>query len=274
MKKPLWLLGWLLLVLPLAGGADFLQLTGNFIQGSLITGRTEPGTRVLLNGQPLRVSPAGVFVIGFDRDAGAQARLEITYANGAQEIRVLTIIPRSYAIQRIEGLAEERVTPPTEVLERIRQETALVARVREHDGEQPYFLSGFRWPVVGRVSGVYGSQRILNGQPRQPHNGVDITAPAGTPVLAPADGVVALANPDMYFGGGTLIVDHGHGLYSSFLHLKDIYVTVGQSVKQGDAIASVGATGRATGPHLHWGMNWFQQRIDPALLVPPMERQE
>lgn len=266
----LFLLGWLL-ALPLIGQTEILTLEGNFTQGGLITGHTAPGTRLQLDGQPVRVSPQGAFVFGFGRDANPQARLAITFPDGSQAVRNLEITPRDYDIQRIDGLPPSQVSPPPEVLERISRENAQVAKAREREIELPYFLSGFRWPTEGRISGVYGSQRILNGQPRQPHYGIDIAAPEGTPVYAPADGVVTLTHPDMYFSGGTLIVDHGHGLSSSFLHLRDIHVQVGQEVKQGDMIASVGATGRVTGPHLDWRMNWFQERIDPALLVPPRQ---
>lgn len=264
------LIAWLMLIFPLSGLANELELHGSFIQGGLITGRTEPGARVELGGKPVRISPEGVFVFGFGRDAAPTARLEVTYPDGSREVRILEVTPRTYEVQRIDGLPPSKVTPPPEVLERIRRESALVARVRSRDIDRPYFLSGFRWPVIGRISGVYGSQRILNGEPRQPHYGIDIAASTGTPVEAPANGVVTMVYPDMYFSGGTLIIDHGHGLSSSFLHLQDIHVQEGQAVEQGDIIATVGATGRVTGPHLDWRINWFKERLDPALVVPPM----
>lgn len=264
------LIAWLLLVSPLSALANDLELSGSFTQGGLIAGHTEPGTHVELDGKPVRVSPEGGFVFGFGRDAAPTARLEIIYPDGSREVRILEITPRTYEVQRIDGLPPGKVTPPPEVLARIRQEIALVAQVRSRDIARPYFLSGFRWPVIGRISGVYGSQRILNGEPRQPHYGIDIAAPTGTPVEAPADGVVTMVHPDMYFSGGTLIIDHGHGLSSSFLHLEDISVQEGQAVEQGDVIATVGATGRVTGPHLDWRINWFEERLDPALVVPPM----
>jgi murein DD-endopeptidase MepM/ murein hydrolase activator NlpD len=262
-----FLLGGLLLILPALGRAGLLELTGSFTQGGLITGRTEPGARLLLDGQTVRVSPTGAFAFGFDRDAPASARLEVTFRNGSREQRILTIEPRRYPIQRIDGLPEEKVTPPPDMMERIKRERAQLEEARHRDIDMAYFLSGFTWPVRGRISGVFGSQRILNGEPRQPHYGIDIVAISGTPVKAPADGVVTLAQPNLYFTGGTLIVDHGHGLSSSFAHLQDIYVRPGQTVKQGEVIAAVGATGRASGPHLHWGMNWFTYHLDPALLI-------
>lgn len=255
---------------PWMAQAGFLDMRGEFSQGGIIMGHTEPGTRLTLDGQPVRVSPKGDFVMGFDRDAPPTARLEIVYPDGSRKIRLLGVRQRQYDIQRIDGLPPKKVTPPPDVLERIRRESAQVTQARERDIPESFFLGGFQWPSKGRITGVYGSQRILNGEPRRPHYGVDIAAPTGTPVKAPADGVVTLAHPGMYFSGGTLIVDHGHGLSSAFLHLQRIHVQVGQRVKQGDVIASIGATGRVTGPHLDWRMNWFTQRVDPTFLVPPM----
>ena len=181
--------------------------------------------------------------------------------------------PREYRIQRIDGLPPGKVTPRSkEDLARIRREVAMVKRARLTDDARTDFLGGFRWPIKGPISGVYGSQRILNGEPRQPHYGVDIAVPTGTKALAPAAGVVTLAHPDMFFSGGTLIVDHGHGLSSAFLHLSRILVKKGQRVAQGQPIAEVGATGRVTGPHLDWRINLFGRRIDPELLVGPMPK--
>ena len=265
-----FLLGGLLSILSAVSQAGLLQLTGSFTQGGLIMGRTEPGARLTLDGQTVRVSPTGAFVLGFDRDAPASARLEATFQNGSREQRILTIKPRRYPIQRINGLPAEQVTPPPEVMERIQREKAQLQEARSRTIDTAYFLSGFTWPVKGRISGVFGSQRILNGEPRQPHYGIDIAATAGTPVEAPADGVVTLAQPNLYFTGGTLIVDHGYGLNSAFAHLQEIYVKPGQPVTQGQTIAAVGATGRASGPHLHWGMNWLTRHLDPALLLTPL----
>jgi biotin carboxyl carrier protein len=265
------LCAWLLLITSLSGWCGNLEWHGTFTQGGVIIGRTEPGTQLVLDKQAVRVSPEGVFVFGFDRDAPTMARLEARFPEGERVVRLLSVAPRKYDIQYIDGLPPQKVTPPPELLERIRQEAAQVAEVRRQDLSKPYFLNGFQWPVMGHITGVYGSQRILNGQPRRPHYGIDIAAPAGTPVQAPADGMVTFVHPNMYFSGGTLILDHGHGLSSSFLHLQSIHVKVGQKVKQGDMIATVGATGRVTGSHLDWRMNWFTERIDPGLLVPPMK---
>ncbi len=251
-------------------GADELSWQGPLIQGGLLIGRTTPGTQLQLDGESLPVTAEGVFVIGFSRDAPPQTRLTVVFPDGVRQQRVLDIAQRQYEIQRLSGLPSEQVTPPPELLERIRRENALVDAARRQDLRQPYFLSGFAWPATGRISGVYGSQRILNGEPRQPHFGVDIAAPVGAPVRAPADGIVTLAEPDLYYSGATLIIDHGYRLSSTLMHLNRIDAKVGQRVRKGEVIAAVGKSGRVTGPHLDWRMNWRDARIDPALLVPPM----
>lgn len=258
----------ILLFAPVVGAAPSLE--GNYIQGGLLVGRTEPGVKVRLDDIAVRVSEAGYFVLGFDRDHAPESRLQLTYPDGRIEQQVLKVARREYNIQRIDNLPKRKVTPEKMDLERIRQESALVKAARKLDDPRTDYLSGWQWPVKGRISGVYGSQRILNGKPRRPHFGVDVAAPVGTLVRAPADGVVTLAHPDMFFSGGTLILDHGQQLSSSFLHLSEILVKQGEHIRQGDPIARVGATGRVTGPHLDWRMNFHQYQIDPQLLVPPM----
>lgn len=253
-----------------AAQAAELALKGALVQGGLVFGQAEPGSTTTLDGRPLRLTEDGRFVFGFGRDAPETATLAVTAPDGSMETRSLTIDRRDYEIQRIDGIAQSYVTPPDEVLARIRADAEAAAAARAADRPETDFDSGFIWPAEGRISGVYGSQRILNGEPRQPHYGVDIAALVGTPVKAPADGVVTLAHPDMYFSGATLIIDHGHGLSSTFLHLDSIEVEVGQRVRQGEVVARLGASGRVTGPHLDWRMNWREERIDPALLVPPM----
>ena len=250
--------------------AGAFELRGDFIQGGLIIGEVAPTTSVVYQGNVQRVSADGFFIIGFDRDSPLQAVLELHYPNSPVAYRTLTIEGRRYDIQRIDGLPADRVEPKPEHMARIHREAVLVKKARQRDDPRTDFAQGFIWPVIGEITGAYGSQRILNGKPRRPHYGVDISAPIGTSVKAPASGVVSLLHPDMFLSGGTLIIDHGHGLSSSFLHLHKIRVSEGQAVKQGEVIALVGATGRVTGPHLDWRMNWFDRRIDPALLVPPM----
>lgn len=263
-----------LLVLPPAAAAAELTLEGAFMQGGLVFGRSLPGAKASLDGKPLRMTADGRFVFGFGRDFPPKATLEVTWPDGSVETRELAIEPRAYDIQRIDGIAKDYVSPPEEVLARIRADSEAAARARTVDRPETDFDSGFVWPAQGPISGVYGSQRILNGEARQPHYGVDIAGPVGTPVMAPADGIVTLAHPDMYFSGATLIIDHGHGLSSTFLHLEKIEVTEGQRVRQGEVVALMGKSGRVTGAHLDWRMNWRDQRIDPALLVPPMPKTE
>jgi murein DD-endopeptidase MepM/ murein hydrolase activator NlpD len=248
-----------------------VELEGDSIQGGLIFGKTLPGSRVTQDGEAIRVSAAGDFLLGFTRDAPATSNLRVDLPDGRAIEHEIDVAEREYRIQRIDGLPQSKVTPrKPEELARIRKDAADAGRARARDDDRQDFLGGFAWPVTGPITGVYGSQRVLNGKPRRPHFGVDVAAPVGTPVKAPAAGIVTLAVPDMYFSGGTLIIDHGHKLSSSFLHLHKIHVEVGDRVEQGDLIAEVGATGRVTGPHLDWRMNLRGNRIDPELLVPPM----
>ncbi|MFQ6017157.1 MAG: M23 family metallopeptidase [Kiloniellaceae bacterium] len=264
---------WLAVILALPSlpaSARELRLDGHFVQGGLVMGVTEPGAKVRLGGRAVRVTEAGRFIIGFGRDAPGEALLELSLPDGRVERHRLTIEKRAYPVQRIDGLPPKMVTPPEAVLARIRAENARIAAARAVDRPEALFESGFVWPAVGPITGVFGSQRVLNGRPRRPHYGLDIAAPEGSPVKAPADGVVALAHRDMYYTGGTVLLDHGHGLTSVYSHLKRVWVEAGDRLRQGDPIGVVGGTGRATGPHLDWRVNWFDQRLDPALLVPPM----
>jgi murein DD-endopeptidase MepM/ murein hydrolase activator NlpD len=262
----------LILFVPPSRAAE-VALEGSFVQGGLVIGQAPAGAAVEFDGRDLRISEAGRFIFAFGRDAPPQATLRITYADGRSEERSLSIAKREYAIQRIDGLPESKVSPPEEVWARIKRENAVIAELRKADRPAPDFESGFTWPAIGPISGVYGSQRVLNGKPKRPHYGVDVAAPEGTPVRAPADGVVVLAEADLYYTGGTVILDHGHGLSSAFLHMKDVSAEVGDRLRQGDVLGTLGGTGRATGPHLDWRMNWFNRRIDPQLLVGPMPGQ-
>ncbi|MDD9814780.1 MAG: M23 family metallopeptidase [Gammaproteobacteria bacterium] len=254
----------------LAAPVAALELQGEAVQGGLLTARTVPGAAVTVDGRAVRVSDDGVFLLGFHRDEAGPARIVVTRPDGTVQRRSVAVRPRVYQEQRVDGLPPAKVTPDAAALARIKKENAQVARARRLDAPRTDFLDGFIWPARGVITGVYGSRRILNGEPRRPHFGVDIAAPAGAAVRAPAAGVVTLAHPDMFFSGGTLILDHGHGLSSAFLHLRRITVREGQAVKQGEIIAEIGATGRVTGAHLDWRINLFNKRLDPALVAGEM----
>lgn len=246
-----------------------IELTGPLEQGGMVIGTVAPGTAVSLDGKAIKVSADGRFVIGFDRDAASKAVL-IAAGSEGQERMELTIKARKYQIQRIEGIAQTIMSPSAANLKRIGEEAAQVSRARARHYERMDFAGEFHWPLLGPITGVFGSQRVYNGEPRRPHYGLDVAAPIGTPVTTPAPGVVTLAHPDMFYSGGTLIIDHGFGVSSTLMHLSKVLVTVGQEVVPGDLVAEVGAAGRATGPHLDWRMNWHKVRIDPQLLVSPM----
>lgn len=244
---------------------------GSLTQGGLIWFQVPPLSAVTLDGKALDVLPNGTTIVGFGRDAAATAKLKVAGSQPCEQ--ALHIAARDYRIQRVEGVPQKTVTPPKAQLDRIRREAALVRNARAPKREEPALLAQvlgrFNWPVTGPISGVYGSQRFYNGTPGRPHYGVDVAVPTGTPVLAPAAGVVTLAEPDLFYSGGTVILDHGYNLSSTFLHMSAVHAKVGQTLKAGDPIGAVGATGRATGPHLDWRMNWRKERIDPQLLVPP-----
>lgn len=244
-----------------------VTIRGETIQGGLLFIQATPGSHAFLDEQEIMVSPAGDFVIGFDRDETGDRHLRVTLPQGETERITLKVRPREYAIERVDGLPPSTVTPDPEAAQRIADEAAMVSQARAMRAPRTDYLDGFDWPASGRISGVYGSQRILNGEPGRPHYGMDIAAPTGSPVYAPADGVITLAYPDMYFSGGTLILDHGQGLSSTFLHLSKIVLATGTVVKKGDLIALVGSTGRASGPHLDWRMNWLDRKVDPQLLL-------
>ena len=244
-----------------------VELSGEAIQGGLIFGKTSPGAQVHLDDTEVMVSTDGDFVIGFGRDETGERQLLVLEPTGEKEVLALPIALREYDIERVDGLPPKTVTPDPEALERIREEGAMVSSARARRDQRADYEEGFAWPASGRISGVYGSQRVLNGEPRRPHYGLDIAAPTGNPVYAPADGIITMVHLDMYFSGGTVILDHGQGLSSSFLHLSKILVETGTTVRKGDLIAEIGSTGRASGPHLDWRMNWLNRRVDPELLV-------
>jgi murein DD-endopeptidase MepM/ murein hydrolase activator NlpD len=246
-----------------------VTLSGWFAQGGLVTGKAPAGSRVMLNGQPVKVATDGQFLLGFGREAPSPAALRVDPPSGAPVLANLEIAARRYVIQRVDGLPPRTVTLSPEDQARRKVEIAKLTQAREIVSDQMAWTGPFRWPASGRISGIYGSQRIRNGVPGSPHNGVDVAAPAGTPFVAPAAGRVVLAEPDYLLEGGLLILDHGHGLFSDFQHLARIDVKVGDTVAAGQRLGAIGTTGRSTGPHLHWGLKWFDARLDPQLLVNP-----
>lgn len=247
-------------------------LDGHLTQGSLIRATVPAGAKVWFNDIPLAVSAQGYVVFGIGRDAALSHKLIVEYQGKQQQIP-LNFSERQYDIQRITGVEQKYVEPPKEVTARIARDNKRVREVRQTFTDKALFLNTPLKPSEGRISGVYGSQRVFNGQPRNPHFGLDIAAPVGAPVLAPWDGKVLMAE-DLYFSGLTLIIDHGMGVTSTFMHLHRFHAAVGDTVKAGTIIAEVGATGRVTGPHLDWRINWFQERLDPQLLLPASDRPE
>lgn len=238
-----------------------IVLDGRLEQGGIVLGRVAPGTPVSLDGRPVPVDHQGRFLLGFSRDATTAT------LNAGSESRTLAIAPRAWKVQRIEGLPAEKVTPDPAQLARIKAEAELVAARRARSEAAALFLSGLVRPADGPISGVFGSQRILNGEPRAPHSGTDIAAPTGTPVRSAGDGVVTLAHPGLFFTGQTVMIDHGLGLQTVYAHLSRIDVTEGERVARGQVIGAVGASGRATGPHLHWGATWLDVRLDPETVM-------
>jgi murein DD-endopeptidase MepM/ murein hydrolase activator NlpD len=249
-----------------------LSLEGQRTQGVLLRGQVASGVTVKLGDRAVRTTPEGFFAVGFGRDADLEQVLTLEKQGKAQQVPVI-LSKREYDIQRIEGVPQRTVEPPPEaVLKRIRREVAEIKTARDTDSALLAFLSDFQWPLTGRISGVYGSQRVYNGKPGRPHYGVDVARPTGTVVVAPADGVVTLVQGDNYYSGGTLILDHGYGVSSTMIHLSEVLVEKGQAVKQGEPVAKVGASGRATGPHLDWRLNWFEEKLDPVTVVGEMEQ--
>jgi murein DD-endopeptidase MepM/ murein hydrolase activator NlpD len=249
---------------------QLLTLRGEPAPGALLIGQVQPGSRVWLDDVALRVNEKGLFLFGFGRDAEGKVLLRVEGDAGKQE-KLIVLEQREWNIQKVEGVPARTVTPPPEALERIRAEAALVRAARQTDSDLGEFAEPFVWPASGRISGVYGSQRFYNGNPGNPHMGVDIAAPTGSPVVAPAGGIVTLVHQDMFYSGGTLVLDHGMGLSSTFIHLERVLVEEGQRVRQGDLIAEIGSTGRATGPHLDWRLNWYQERLDPQWFMGGMQ---
>ena len=244
--------------------ADF---QGKFIQGSFILGKTNPDAQVKIDNKNIKVSSDGYFAFGLGRDRKNNILIKI-YKNGKLKVIEKKVYKKKYKIQRIDGLPKKQVTPPKEFYERIKKDNDLIGKARSVDSELPFFKNKFILPVKDSIiTGVYGSQRILNGKPRRPHYGLDFAAPEGTPVVAMLDGIVTLAESDLYFTGGTIIFDHGHGVSTLYMHMKDVNVKKGEKIKQGQFVGTVGKTGRSTGPHLDIRLNWFNVKLDPASVL-------
>ncbi|MED5235316.1 MAG: M23 family metallopeptidase [Pseudomonadota bacterium] len=241
-------------------------LNGKFTQGALLRGQAPAGSKVTLNGETVQTNKDGKFVVGFEREAPLQQTLVVKLDNGQKWQRDITLEKREYNIQRIDGLEQKMVSPPAEVTARIKQDNINVANARSGNTDLDALFTRFEWPAKGIISGVYGSQRILNGVPKWPHYGLDIANETGTPVYAPVDGVVTMAD-DLYYSGNTLILDHGMRVFSTFLHMDTITVEVGETVKQGEQIGTIGSTGRSTGPHLDWRINLGNTRLDPQTII-------
>lgn len=256
------------LLFTLSLSAQALQIEGRWMQGGFVSGNVAPGSSLTLDGQKVTVAPDGTFAFGLAFDAPVAATVAVTHPDGRKERHEYPVAQRQYPESRIDGLPGGMVTPPKAVLDRIAKDNADVGKARAQRRPVADFADGFMWPLKGsRISGEFGSKRILNGEPRQPHFGIDIAAPSGTPIRSSAAGVVTMAHPDLYFTGQTVIIDHGLGITTTYLHLSKTDVKVGQTVAKGEVIGQVGMTGRATGPHLCWRANWGGVRLDPSLLV-------
>ena len=239
-----------------------IEFKGKFLQGHYIVGVTNPSAKIIIGKKEVKVSKDGYFVFGIDRDR----KFDVTITkiiDGKKEVITKKVLKRKYNIQRIDGLEESKVTPPESVYKRIKEENNQIGEARAINSDLPFFKNQFIMPVKGIISGVYGSQRILNGKPKWPHYGIDIAAKQGTMIKSSGSGVVTMAEDDLYYTGGTIIMDHGHGISSIYSHLETVMVSVGDKINQGDIIGTVGSTGRSTGPHLDFRINWFQTRLDP-----------
>jgi murein DD-endopeptidase MepM/ murein hydrolase activator NlpD len=244
-----------------------LEIKSEWVQGGLVIGQTDPAYKLRFLKQAVQVNDDGFFVVGLGRDAPKNVVLTEVLSSGKKIKHNFKVQQRTYREQRIEGVPKRTVDIPESALKRIRKEVKLTKAARKVKSARQDFLQTFAWPAKGIISGVYGSRRVYNGKPGRPHFGVDIAAPQGSIVSAPVAGKVLLTHKNMYFSGGTLIVDHGHGGTSTFIHLHKILVKEGDTVAQGQPIAEIGTTGRSTGPHLDWRMNWLTQRLDPQLLM-------
>ena len=257
---------YILIIFLLNFKVSAIEFDGKFIQGHFIIGKTDTKAKILIGKKEVRVSKNGYFVFGIDRDRKFDV-LITKIINGNKEKIVKKVFLRKYEIQRIDGLEESKVTPPEEVYKRIKEENNRIGEARAINSDLIFFKDKFIMPVEGIITGVYGSQRILNGKPKWPHYGIDIAAKQGTNIKSSGTGVVTMAEDDLYYTGGTIIMDHGHGISTIYSHLETVIVSVGDKINQGDIIGTVGSTGRSTGPHLDFRINWFQTRLDPMTVL-------
>ena len=255
-----------LIILLTSTQLNAIEFKGKFLQGHYIVGKTDPYAKIIVDKKEVKVSKDGYFVFGIDRDRKFDLTITKTI-DGKKEIITKQVQKRKYNIQRIDGLDEKKVTPPESVYKRIKEENNKIGKARAINSDLPFFKNQFIMPVEGIISGVYGSQRILNGKPRWPHYGIDIAAKLGTMIKSSGSGVITMAEDDLYYTGGTIIMDHGHGISTIYSHLETVMVSVGEKINQGDIIGTVGSTGRSTGPHLDFRVNWFQTRLDPMSII-------
>ena len=243
-----------------------VEFKGKFLQGHYIVGITDPAAQIIIGKKKVKVSKEGYFVFGIDRDRKFDLTITIIKDEKKEKI-IKKVLKRKYNIQRIDGLEESKVTPPESVYKRIKEENNKIGEARAIDSDLSFFKDQFIMPVDGIISGVYGSQRILNGKPKWPHYGIDIAAKQGTMIKSSGSGIVTMAEDDLYYTGGTIIMDHGHGISTIYSHLETVLVSVGDKINKGDIIGTVGSTGRSTGPHLDFRVNWFQTRLDPMSVI-------
>ena len=263
MKKILYLS----LLLLLTGNLYGTEFKGTFYQGNLIVGVTDPKSKIFIDKKEVKVNNKGFFVFGLSKDRKNDVLIKVI-RNGVTEKITKKIYTKEYKIQKINGLPANQVTPTKEVYERIKNDNKLIGQARSVDSNLVYFFNKFNVPIENSIiTGVYGSQRILNGIPKSPHYGLDFAAIEGTEIKAMLDGVVTLSERNLYYTGGTIIFDHGHGVSTLYMHMKDVYLEKGQNVKQGEVIGTVGKTGRATGAHLDIRLNWFDVKLDPSSVL-------